>query len=156
LRSYAFKPRIGYKVSNPIQYPYIINIGEISNITQVSGSYATLSNVAALPVISGSTNDLLFNNTYSPYTDAGFNFGQSVTNYEQYWKTYYSSLYWDNAVRVTLDLFFEPYEFQTIKLNDRILINNIAYRINKISGFNLTRRDIVTVELLRLYPSYSS
>jgi hypothetical protein len=156
LRSYAFKPRIGYKVSNPVQYPNILNIGEIGNVTTISGSYATLSNVAALPVISGSTNDLLFNNTYTPYTDVGFNFGQSITNYEQYWKTYYSSLYWDNAVRVTLDLFFEPYEFQTIKLNDRILINNIAYRINKISGFNLTRRDIVTVELLRLYPSYSS
>jgi len=156
LRSYAFRPRIGYKVKNTVQYPYVINIGEIDNETAISGSYATLSNVAALPVVSGSTNDLLFNNTYTPYTDVGFNFGQSKTNYENYWKTYYSSLYWNNAVRVTLDLFFEPYEFQQIKLNDRIIINNVAYRINKIKGFNLTRRDIVTVELLRLYPSYRS
>ena len=155
IQSFAFKPRIGYKVSNTVQYPYVINIGELGSFTQISGSYATLSNVAALPVISGSTNDLLFNNTYTPYTDAGFNFNNSVSNYKRYWETYYSSLYWDDATRVTLDLFFEPYEYESIKLNDRILINNIMYRINKIKGFNLTRRDVVTVELLRLYPAYS-
>ena len=155
IQSFAFKPRIGYKVSNTVQYPYVINIGELGSFTQISGSYATLSNVAALPVISGSTNDLLFNNTYTPYTDAGFNFNNSVSNYKRYWETYYSSLYWDDATRVTLDLFFEPYEYESIQLNDRILINNIIYRINKIKGFNLTRRDVVTVELLRLYPAYS-
>ena len=155
IQSFAFKPRIGYKVSNTVQYPYVINIGELGSFTQISGSYATLSNVAALPVISGSTNDLLFNNTYTPYTDAGFNFNNSVSNYKRYWETYYSSLYWDDATRVTLDLFFEPYEYESIQLNDRILINNIMYRINKIKGFNLTRRDVVTVELLRLYPAYS-
>ena len=155
IQSFAFKPRIGYKVSNTVQYPYVINIGELNAFTAISGSYATLSNVAALPVVSGSTNDLLFNNTYTPYTDAGFNFNNSVSNYKRYWETYYSSLYWDDATRVTLDLFFEPYEYESIKLNDRILINNIMYRINKIKGFNLTRRDVVTVELLRLYPAYS-
>ncbi len=155
IQSFAFKPRIGYKVSNTVQYPYVINIGELNAFTAISGSYATLSNVAALPVISGSTNDLLFNNTYTPYTDAGFNFNNSVSNYNRYWETYYSSLYWDDATRVTLDLFFEPYEYESIQLNDRILINNIMYRINKIKGFNLTRRDVVTVELLRLYPAYS-
>ena len=155
IQSFAFKPRIGYKVSNTVQYPYVINIGELNAFTAISGSYATLSNVAALPVISGSTNDLLFNNTYTPYTDAGFNFNNSVSNYKRYWETYYSSLYWDDATRVTLDLFFEPYEYESIQLNDRILINNIIYRINKIKGFNLTRRDVVTVELLRLYPAYS-
>ena len=155
IQSFAFKPRIGYKVTNTVQYPYQINVGEIGSFTGISGSYATLSNVAALPVVSGSTNDLLFNNTYTPYTDAGFNFKNSVSNYSRYWKTYYSSLYWEDATIVTLDLFFEPYEYESINLNDRILINNIAYRINKIKGFNLTRRDVVTVELLRLYPAYN-
>ena len=154
IRSFAFKPRIGYKVTNTVQYPNVVNIGELNAFVAVSGSYATLSNVAALPVISGSTNDLLFNNTYTPYTDAGFNLNNSVSNYQRYWQTYYQSLYWNDATVVTLDLFFEPYEYQTIKLNDRIVINNIAYRINKIKGFNLTRRDVVTVELLRLYPTY--
>jgi hypothetical protein len=154
IRSFAFKPRIGYKVTNTVQYPYVIKIGDVDNKSSISGSYATLSNVAALPVISSSTNDLLFNNTYTPYTDVGFNLNNSVSNYERYWKTFYSSLYWENATLVTMDLFFEPYEYQSIKLNDRILVNNIAYRINKIKGFNLTRRDVVTVELLRLYPSY--
>ena len=156
ITSYAFKPRLGYKVSNQVQYPYIINIGDIAGPkTVVSGSYATLSNVAALPVITGETNDILFNNTYTPFTEAGMNFNNSKTNYDRYWKTYYESLYWDNAVIVTMDLFFEPNEFHTINLNDNILVNNIYYRINKIKGFNVTRRDVVTVELIRLYPAYS-
>ena len=156
IQSYAFKPRIGYKVTNTIQYPYQLKIGVLDEATTLSGSYATISNVAALPVVSGSTSDLLFNNTYTPFTDVGFNFRNSKTNYKQYWETYYNSLYWNNSVRVTMDLYFEPYEYHNIELNDRILINNIAYRINKISGFNLTRRDIVTVELLRLYPAYTA
>lgn len=157
ITSYAFKPRLGYKVSNTVQYPYIINIGNIAGPkTSISGSYATLSNVAALPVITDVTNDVLFNNTYTPFTDAGMNFNNSITNYDRYWKTYYESLYWENAVIVTMDLFFEPNEFHTINLNDTILINNIKYRINRIKGFNVTRRDVVTAELLRLYPAYST
>jgi len=154
IQSYAFKPRIGYKVTNTVQYPGIINIGELGDITRISGSYATLSNVAALPVISGSTNDLLFNNTYTPYTDAGFNFGNSVSNYTRYWKTFYQSLYWEDATIVTLDLYFDPNEYQNIKLNDQIQVQNQMYRINKIKGFNLSERDVVTVELLKLFPQY--
>ena len=54
-----------------------------------------------------------------------------------------------------MDLFFEEYEYQDIKLNDQIIIGDNRYRINKIKGFNLTRRDIVTVELLKLFPVYT-
>ena len=53
-----------------------------------------------------------------------------------------------------MDLYFEPYEYQDIKLNDQIIINSQVYRINKIKGFNISKRDVVTVELLRLYPEY--
>ena len=78
-----------------------------------------------------------------------------MNNYTNYWETYIESLYWQGSRKVTLDLFFEPYEYKNIKLNDKIYILGQLYRINKIKGYNLSQRDIVTVELIKLYPEYS-
>ena len=152
--SYQFKPRLGYKVSNTIPAGQAINIGTALGYTAVTGSYSTIANVSQLPVIS-TTTDLLFNNTFTPFnTTLGLNNG--INNFTRYWETYYESLYWEGSKKVTLDLYFEPYEYKQIKLNDRILIKNQMYRINKISGFNISSRDVVTVELIKLYPEYSS
>lgn len=156
--TFSFKPRIGYKVSNNLPSGSQIAIGNpggASFNTQVTGSYTTISNLSALPAVSGSTNDLHFNNTYGTFGPSqvlGLNNG--VTSYENYWKTYYESLYWDEGKKITLDLQFDPYEYKNIKLNDRIVIKNQYYRINKIKGFNISQRDVVTVELVRLYPAY--
>lgn len=153
-KAYNFKPRIGYKVSGsiPTGESYYIESG--SSYVEFTDTYHTLSNVAALPVVSGSTNDLHFNNSYTLFTGAGLNLNDGVNNFENYWETYYNSLYWEGSKKVTLDLFFEPYEYKQIKLNDRVLIKGQAYKINKIKGFNISHRDVVTVELIKLYPSY--
>ena len=159
-KSFMFKPRIGYKVSNTLQSGSFIalglpdGLGSDTTLTVVTGSYSTISNTSALPVVSGSTNDLHFNNSFDLFTGAGLNLNQGVDNFENYWQTYYDSLYWEGAKKVTLDLFFNEYEYKDIQLNDRIIIKNQAYRINKISGFNVSYKDVVTVELLKLYPAY--
>ena len=152
--AYAFKPRIGYKVTNSLPSGSNIFVGLAGTNTSTSGSYATLSNVSQLPAISGSTNDLHFNNAYGDFAAAGLNVNSGRTAFTEYWETYYQSLYWDDGRFVTLDLLFEPSEYQQIKLNDIILIKNQYYRINKIKGFNLTQDDVVTVELIKLYPEY--
>ena len=152
--SFNFKPRLGYKVQGtiPTGQSYYITSG--SSQVEFTNTYYTIGNVSALPVVSGSTNDLHFNNSYTPFTNAGLNLNDGVSNFENYWKTYLDSLYWEGSKKVTLDLFFEPYEYKQIQLNDRILIKGQAYRINKISGFNISHRDVVTVELIKLYPAY--
>jgi len=152
--SYVSKPRIGYKVTAPLDSGSVFYLGTSSNSIAVSGSYTTISNLSALPAASGSSNDLHFNNTYTPFTGAALNINNGVSAFDSYWKTYVDSLYWQGSRKVILDLFFEPYEYKTIQLNDRILIKNQAYRINKISGFNVSHRDVVTVELIKLYPAY--
>ena len=159
-QAYMFKPRLGYKVTNTLESGTSIylglpnNQGSDADLTIITGSYSTLSNTSALPVVSGSSNDLHFNNTYGNFTSAGLNLNQGVNAFEGYWKTYLDSLYWEGAKKVTLDLFFEPYEYKSINLNDRILIKDQVFRINKISGFNVSYRDVVTVELIKLYPAY--
>ena len=153
LKAFKFKPRIGYKVSNEINTGFYVGTGADSIDT--TGSYATLSNLNAIdPVVSGSTLDLHYNTTYGSFTNGIGNINTGVSNYEVYWKDYLESLYWTDNKKVTLDLYFEPYEYKNIKLNDRILIKNQRYRINKISGFNVTKRDVVTVELIKLYPKF--
>ena len=151
-KPYTFKPRIGYKVTNPLPRP--IYIGALAGAADtLSGSYATIGNVSALPVATDITKDLLFNNTYTPFTSTN-NLNGGVNNFDNYWKTYIDSLYWENAVKVTLDLEFQQYEYKNINLNDRVFIKDTFYRINKISGFNLTSRDTAKVELIKLYPAY--
>ena len=149
--SYAFKPRIGYKVN--AQLPKTIYIGPTGGGSYpLNGNYATISNVASLPVTS-TTNDLLFNNTYTTFTQTN-NLNGGVNAYTNYWATYIESLYWEDSTKVTIDLEFEQNEYYTINLNDRIFIKDTYYRINKISGFNLSSKDVATVELIKLYPAY--
>jgi len=165
--SFKFKPKIGYRtyyqpgetdVSDlqASQTQYILSGSDFTSFDE----YSTLSNYEAYPVTS-STKDLLFNSDYQKFStiDNAPNAVLYPTNgtsaFETYWKNYIDSLYWQDGRKVTMDLFFEEYEYQDIKLNDQIIINDNSYRINKIKGFNLTRRDIVTVELLKLFPVYS-
>ena len=152
--SYISKPRLGYKVSAALPTDTSFYVGNPSDSIEVSGSYTTISNVSALPVVSGSTNDLHFNNSFDLFTGAALNLNDGVNNFENYWKNYYDSLYWEGSKKVTLDLLFNEYEYKTINLNDKIIIKNQAFRINKISGFNVSKRDVVTVELIKLYPKY--
>jgi len=156
--SFKFKPRLGYKANTPVP-PAANNqtiwIGNSGSAYGYSGSYATISNVNALPVVTGTSKDLHFNSTYPTYVPDSFNINSGSNNYTNNWQTYINSLYWDEAKKVTLDLYFDEYEYQDIKLNDKILIGDNTYRINKIKGFNLTRRDVVAVELLKDFPAYT-
>jgi outer membrane biosynthesis protein TonB len=153
-KAFKFKPRLGYKVSNNL--PSSVFIGLPGSSIEVSGSYSTLSNVALLPAITGITNDLLFNNQYQGLAPQGLNLLNSKTAFEAYWQTYIESLYWVNSRKITIDLEFTQNDYKDIRLNDKIFIGTQIYRINKISGFNLSSKDVVTVELIRLYPALYS
>jgi len=155
LTSFSCKPRIGYKVNNPLPTNSAFYIGFPFNELEVTGSYGTISNVADLPVTSSVSNDLHFNNTYTTFTNnPTLNLNNGVNNYTNYYETYFDSLYWEGSKKLTIDLYFDPSEYKDIKLNDRVQIKGQTYRINRIVGFNLTSRDVVTVELIKLYPEY--
>ena len=152
IASYAFTPRIGYKVTSPFNNTfYMGNTG--GGATAFSGEYTTIANVSELPVESGVTKDILFNNTYTNFTATG-NLDNTVTSFTTYWKTYLDSLYWQDSVKLTIDLEFNQYDYYNINLNDKIFIKDTFYRINKIKGYNLTNDDVTTVELIKLYPPY--
>ena len=158
LKSYKFRTRIGFKSNNsfPSGSRYKMALGTSgADSVLISGSYGTLSNVNGLPARDGDA-DLHFNNTYFKFAGPGLNLGNTKSNFDEYWKTYIDSLYWDENRKVTLDIQFDSEEYKDIKLNDIIFVKDQQYRINKISGFNVTQDDVATVELIRLYPAYYS
>ena len=165
LKSFNFKPRIGYKLANNALTSaasssiFIGNPGIGAIAYSGSDGYATISNLSAVGNLENTFN-LHFDNTYTPFvaSNSSFGIGTTVaeTAYLSYWNNYIAGLYWNEGKKVTLDLFFTPEEYKDIRLNDRITIKDQTYRINKIKGFNLMEPDVVTVELLKLYPVFNN
>lgn len=142
-KTFKFKPRLGYKITGSFGGDaYIgLNASPFSN-------YATLSNYNELPIVSGSTKNLHWNDTF--YTPTFDSTTGTVTAYDQYWNTYVNQLYNDDNKIIRADLYFEPYELRDIKLNDLIYVEDTYYRINKISGYNVNFGDVVSVELISI------
>ncbi len=76
--------------------------GSDADLAIITGSYSTLSNTSELPVVTDSTNDLHFNNTYGLFTGAGLNLKGGISAFDKYWKTYLDSLYWEGAKKIEL------------------------------------------------------
>lgn len=110
-----------------------------------------MSTLTAVPVNYESGQDLHFNNDqYSPYFQATANGKVKADAYRTYWATYINNLYDYDARKLTCNVYLKPTEIQDIALNDKLFIDGAYYRINKINGANLTRRDTVEVELIKI------
>ena len=153
--TFLYKPRLGYKIDN------LQAVGAAGGIKIVTGSanflnYSTISNLSRLPATTSSfgftspVNDLHFDNQYFDLIPPFFQPNNGTTAYTTYWEKYINELYAIEGRKVTLDLLFRPAEYSDVRLNDKIFIYGEEYRINKIKGFNLQYKDVVTVELLKL------
>ena len=129
--------RIGYRK------PIIIN----SNIYYANSSnsvvkydlhrFLTLSNTNW-----NRTRDINFSNQYS-YSNPS-----AEGAYDTYWKQYVDHLYQPGARKITCDVQFNPSDYTTLNIQDTVHIDGSDYLINKINGFNLSRPDVVEVELI--------
>ena len=110
-----------------------------------------MSTLTSVPVNFNTGQDLHFNNDlYSPYFQATANGKVKADAFRTYWATYINSLYDFDARKLTCNVYLKPTEIQNIALNDKLFIDGAYYRINRINGANLTRRDTVEVELIKL------
>jgi len=146
-KTFKFKPRLGYKVNGTL--PTGSYIGANSDLFT---DYATISNYDSLPVVSGSTNNLHFNESfYPPAFDADAT--GSITSYTTYWNSYIQDLYNSDSKVLSAEIEFEPDEIRDIQLNDKIFVEDKWYRINKINGYNLNYNDVVGLELITINDS---
>jgi len=167
----TFKPRLlygigsktvessaaGFSGSAALTGSYFLR-DETGNVTRQTTWYQ-VSSLSEMP-ITGSAFDLHFNNNnqgkgaippyWSNVVPNGSNFitgsGDAFTTY---WANYINGLYDVDARKLTCNVYLKPTEIPDIALNNKIFIDGQYYRINKINGANLTRRDSVEVELIK-------
>ena len=165
---YAFKPRLLFhngrqdvlgtigKNSGGIITQNRYYFEDENGFVHAESNYGLGHHLSAIPAIFDQTQDIHFGNTYSPghwcYHDPQFNGNTKVTAWEKYWAFYINELYDVDARLVTLNVFLKPTELPQLQLNDKIFIDGAYYRINKISGANVTREASVQVELIKTLP----
>jgi hypothetical protein len=114
--------------------------------------YYQMTTYEDLPT-SNTSRDLHFGNRKNPgwwpYFQPNVNGYTANSAYHYYWETYINSLYDIDARKLTCNVYLEPTEIQNIALNDKYFIDGAYYRINKISGANLTYRDTVQIEFIK-------
>ena len=162
-RPFQFKPRllyanglkdasdaVGYDTDTSTTYPgQYFMVDHLGNKSRHSQFYQ-MSNLSDIPATFNSTLDLHFNNL------RWYQYFQQVQDgraykgaYNTYWATYINSLYDIDARKLTCNVYLEPTDIPNIALNDKIFIDGHYYRINKISGANLTKASTVEVELIK-------
>jgi hypothetical protein len=162
-RPLKFKPRLLYNngvqnvpdtafgISGSVSARGRIFIRDENSDTQISTTWNQMSTLTAIPVNYDTGQDLHFNNDqYSQYFQASANGKVKADAFRTYWATYINSLYDIDARKLTCNVYLKPTEIQDIALNDKIFIDGAYYRINRINGANLSRRDTVEVELIKI------
>ena len=150
-KAYKFKPRLAYRIDN--QGAVGANNGEFFLKDPLGGgnlsirNYSTLSSLQQYPA--NNCNSIHFNGQWYPFHQPVADGFTPFGTFNQYWSRYINELYADEARLLTLNMNFKPTDLIDIQLNDKIFIDNAYYRINKISGFNITNDDTVKVELLK-------
>ena len=150
--TFQFKPRLLYRLNerptNAANGGKIYVKDDDGNSVGIT-EYSTLHILNELPATSA-TKGLHYNtNRWYPFHQ-NFAEGKTINGlFNEYWGRYINELYDDDARMLTCNIFFEPFELSQISLNDKIFIKDAYYRINKISGFNISKKASVQVELLK-------
>lgn len=168
-KAFNFKPRLGYKLTgiqpvgaaNDQIWVGINGVQNVDyfNVNSGSAGYSTIGNISEIGNLDNTYN-LSFDQNYTQFVSPSSPYGNAErfytnTAYESYWQNYIAGLFWNEGKKLTLDMLFTPEEYKDIRLNDTIIIKDQKYRINKIKGFNLKEPDVVTVELIKLYPVFN-
>ena len=116
---------------------------------QTLNVYPVFHHVSDLPAVP-SSKDLHFSNpNHWEYHQANVNARTYHDAFFDYWAFYVNELYDIDSRLLTCNIVLKPTDIPTIALNDKIFIDGHYYRINKISGANLTNEQSTKVELIK-------
>ena len=164
---FIFKPRLlhylGLKNSTSLS-----GRDESGNTTQnewyVADEAGTISTKTAYPAFhhvnqlpaTPTAKDLHFSNpNHWEYHQSFVNARTANDAFSDYWAFYINELYDIDSRLLTLNIALKPTDIPSIALNDKIFIDGHYYRINKISGANLTKEQSTKVELIKSLPRKS-
>ena len=125
-------------------------IGNGTEVAISQSEYPVFHHLNQLPATSASL-DLNFGNlNHWEYHQSYVNAQTPQDAWYTYWAEYINGIYDEDSRILTLNIALKPTDIQNIRLNDKVFIDGAYYRINKISGANLTNEDSVKVELLKV------
>ena len=91
----------------------------------------------------------------SNITPAEFSF-EAKDLYDIYYKPYIDDLISEENKIYSAKIYLFPKDIERLRWNERILINNTYFRINKITNFNALEPSICDIELVKLTKEYPS
>jgi len=163
-QAFSFKPRLLHYV----EYKAVDDLNGVSGSTattnewyledesavvQPQTSYPVFHHNENLPADRKTTRDLHFGNRGHWSYHQSFVNAQTIRDAQyEYWSFYINELYDVDSRLLTCNVYLRPDEIGDIALNDSIFIDGHYYRINKISGANLTKPQSTKVELLKTLP----
>lgn len=103
---------------------------------------------------SGFSHYINFNseNTYSTRQEI---FPLQKDMYDIYYQDYVEDLLASENKIMNAKIYLTPCEIADLEFNEKILIKNAYWRINKISGYNLTEPSLCNIELIKLTRDYT-
>jgi len=89
------------------------------------------------------------------YDPDEFDFPSQQDLYDIYYYDYVSDIISPENKLLQAKIYLTPYEIADLEFNEKILIRNSYWRINKISGYNLTEPSLCNIELIKLTKDYT-
>jgi hypothetical protein len=75
--------------------------------------------------------------------------------YDVYYYDYISDIVSPENKIMSAKIYLTPYEIANLEFNEKIIIKNAYFRVNKISGYNLTEPSLCNIELIKLTKDYT-
>lgn len=94
-------------------------------------------------------------NSSDNYDPLEYDFPNQQDLYDIYYYDYISDLTSPDNKIMQAKIYLTPYEIAGLEFNEKILIKNAYFRINKISGYNLTEPSLCNIELVKLTKNYT-
>jgi hypothetical protein len=94
-------------------------------------------------------------NSSDSYNSLESTFPNQQDMYDIYYYDYISDITAPENKIYQAKIYLTPYEIANLEFNEKILIKNAYFRINKISGYNLTEANMCNIELVKLTKDYT-
>jgi hypothetical protein len=91
------------------------------------------------------------------YFDAiEYKFPNQQDMYDIYYYDYISDIISSENKVISAKIYLTPYEIANLEFNEKIIVKNSYFRVNKITGYNLTEPSLCNIELIKLTKNYTS
>ena len=118
------------------------------------GSIPNVNRLTTYPfAISGFSHYTIYNSS-TVFTPDELVYPEVDTQYDRYYRDYIEDLISPENKIYNCKMYLTPWEVSQLRFDEKILIKNAYFRINKISGLNLVEADLCDVELVKLTRDY--